>query len=149
MKSVLAIFLFTTLMISQTVNATPKLKIPIPYGTEEKIIKVLDLPDDEMFKTSDGKYFDIGAKYTKSHIVWLSYKNTKPEIVGYVEDGDEYVPLTEEELKEIEEVAGVDIPDDVKATFFDRIGSKIVFGIIGLLIIWGIIPKKSKKDPEA
>ena len=103
-----SLLLLTTVFLSQIVFA--RARIPIPYGESEEIIKIVDLPDNENFQLDDGTYFDIGSKYTISHILWLAYSNTEPEIVGYV-DGDEetYIEFTPEELKQIAEMAEIEI----------------------------------------
>ncbi len=125
-----------------------RVRIPVPYGTEEKIIKVLDLPDTEYFKLKDGSYFDIGSKYTKSHLVWLSYSNTEPQIVGYVANGDTYLELSAEQLLEIEENANVSIPKTGSISFFDKYVGKGVFGLLGLLILYGIYNSIFNKDED-
>ena len=127
--------------------AIAKARIPIPYGEAQKIVKVTDLPDTEEFQLEDGRYFDIGKMYTISHIVWLPYSNTDAIITGYVDD-ETYVELSPEELKEIAALAKVEIPETVTASFFDRLGGKIILGLVGLVILYGIYASYFGKDEE-
>lgn len=122
--------------------------IPIPYGESEELVLVEDLPDTEAFQLEDGTYYDLGKKYTISHIVWLAYSNTEPVYVGYAEDGEAYLDLTPEDLELIVQEAGITLPEELKASFFHRIGGKIVLGIIGLFIIYSIYSNYFGKDDE-
>ncbi len=129
-------------------NIIGRAKIPIPYGEKEKIVKIVDLPDTEEFQLEDGRFFDIGIKYTISHIVWLPYSNTEPIVTGYVDD-ETFVELTEEEIKQIASFAKVEIPNDASASFFDRIGGKIILGILLLIVVYGIYSSYfGKKEDE-
>jgi hypothetical protein len=128
-------------------NGIAKMGIPIPYGEEEKIVKIIDLPDTDEFKLDDGTFFDIGSMYTISHIVWLPYSNTEPKIVGYVND-DTYLDLSEDDLKRIKEITNLNIPTTATATFFDRIGGKIGLGILGLIVLYGVYSSYFGKDKD-
>lgn len=128
-----------------------KLHIPVPYGTEEKVIKILDFPDTEMFQTEDSSYFDLGSKYTKSHIVWLSYSNTEPILVGIVEgkDGENlYLDLSPEILAEIEKALKIELPTEGSISFFDKFIGKGILGILILIILYGLYLKYIKKEDE-
>lgn len=146
MKITITIFTLAAALFSQLSFA--KARIPIPYGTADKIIKMVDLPDQEEFQLEDGRYFDIGSYYTINHIVWLAYSSSDPQIVGYVEDSDEYLVFTPEELKQIAEIANVEIPAEAEVSFMHRVGGKIILGIIGLFVIYGIYSSYFSKDEE-
>ena len=139
--TLLFIFLYST-------SAVMARGIPIPYGESEELVLVEELPDTEAFLLEDGTYFDLGQKYTISHIVWLAYSNTEPEYVGYANDGESYLDLTQEELLAIVQEAGITLPDELKPTFFHRIGGKIILGIIGLFILYSIYSNYFGKDEE-
>ncbi len=145
MKLSKLIFLFIFITSTTAVMARG---IPIPYGESEELVLVEELPDTEFFMLDDGTFFDLGQKYTISHIVWLAYSNTEPEYVGYAEDGESYLDLSEEELQAIVQEAGITLPDELKPTFFHRIGGKIVLGIIALFIIYSIYSNYFGKDDE-
>ncbi|MFS4447414.1 hypothetical protein [Maribacter sp. 2307UL18-2] len=146
MKITITIFTLVAALFSQLSFA--KARIPIPYGTADKIIKMVDLPDQEEFQLEDGRYFDIGSYYTINHIVWLAYSSSEPQIVGYVEDSDEYLVFTPEELKQIAEIANVEIPAEAEVSFMHSVGGKIILGIIGLFVIHGIYSSYFSKDQE-
>jgi len=124
-----------------------KARIPIPYGEKQKIVKIVDLPDTEDFQLDDGTYFDIGKMYTISHIVWLPYSSTDAVLTGYVDD-ETYVELTPEQIKEIAAHAKVEIPESVSPTFFDRIGGKILIGLIVAGAVYFFFIRKSDDDEE-
>jgi hypothetical protein len=142
----LPVFLVLFVFYSQISMA--KARIPIPYGTEEKIIKLVELPDTEDFQLEDGTYFDIGSRYVKSHILWLSYSNTEPVIVGYANDGESYLDITPEQLTEIAKMANVEIPTEGSVSFFDKIVGKILLGILVLIILYGLYSKYIKKEED-
>jgi len=146
MTSKLSLLLLLFAFYCQTNFA--KARIPIPYGEEEKIIKLVDLPDTDDFKLDDGSYFDIGSMYTKSHLLYLSYSNTEPILVGYVNEGESYVDLTAEQLAEIGKIANVEIPTEVSVSFFDKILGKLILGILGLIIIYGIYSSYFSKNKD-
>ncbi|WP_157578101.1 hypothetical protein [Tenacibaculum ovolyticum] len=142
----------TTLLLIcslSSLSVFSKARIPVPYGTEEKIIKIQDLPDTEDFKLKDGRYFDIGSKYTKSHLLWLSYSNTEPEIVGFIK-GDEstFLKLSAEDLKRIEEITGVQIPKKGEVSFFDKFIGKGLLGVLALFVLYGLYDRFFGKDDE-
>ncbi|QWX84005.1 hypothetical protein H0I23_16385 [Cellulophaga sp. HaHaR_3_176] len=128
-------------------SAIARARIPIPYGDEQRIVKVADLPDTEEYQIEDGRYFDIGKMYTISHIVWLPYNNTEVIYAGYVDD-ETYVELSADEIKTIAAAANIKISEEASASFFDRIGGKIILGLLGLIILYGIYTTYFGKDSE-
>lgn len=149
LRSALIVVLFV--LVSQASFA--KLRIPIPYGTEDKIIKVMDFPDTEMFQLEDGSYFDLGSKYTKSHIVWLSYSNTEPVLVGFVEGvgnlEPSYLDLTPEMLVRLGNIPDITIPEKASISFFDKIVGKFLLGLLLIGILYGLYLQYIKKEEKA
>lgn len=145
MKSLITLLTLATVLFSQVSFAKG---IPIPYGTKDKIIKMVDLPDQEEFQLEDGRYFDIGSYYTIKHIVFLAYSSSDAQIVGYIEDSDEYLEFTPEELKEIAALANVEIPAEAEVSFMDKIGGKVLLGIIALAAAYGIFTSYFSKDED-
>ncbi len=141
-------FVVTLVLFLNVYAVYGKARIPIPYGTEEKIIKIVDLPDTEDFKLEDGSYFDIGSMYTKSHLLWLSYSNSDPKIVGFVEGADMYLDLNAEQLAEIEKISGKTIPKTGSISFFDKFLGKGILGLLVLLVIYGIYSSFFGKEEE-
>ena len=137
----LAAALFTQLSFA-------KVGIPIPYGSEEKTIQMIELPDTEDFKYDDGRYFDIGSFYTKDHIVWLAYNTNEPEIVGYFEGSDDYLEISSEQLEEICKLANIEVPTEGEISFMDKIGGKVILGILVLIIAYGIFKNATGKEED-
>ncbi len=146
MKLKLSIFTVFVFFLSQTSFA--KLRIPIPYGSEEKIIKIQDFPDTELFQLEDGTYFDLGSKYIKSHFLWLSYSNTEPILVGYIDGQDSYLELTPEILAEISKVPDITLPEEGSISFFDKIIGKLLLGILAIAVLFGLYSKYIKKETD-
>lgn len=146
MKGTVVVFTLTATFFSQ--YSLAKAKIPIPYGRTDKIIKIVDLPDQEEFQLEDGRYFDIGSYYAINHIAWLAYSNSEPQLVGYLDDSDEYLTLTPEELEQIASIANIDIPEKANVSFMHGFGGKIILGSIGLIAAYGIYSSYFSKDEE-
>jgi hypothetical protein len=142
MKVIVALLFFGTVFFVHDAKAG----IPIVYGDADKIIKVADLPQNEQYQTKlEGKltHFDIGYMYTKSHIMWIPYNTSNGKFVGYI-DKDNYLELTPDDLQQIKAQEKITLSDSY-ISFWDKIGGRVVFGLVILLIIWGMIPSKNKE----
>lgn len=128
MKTALTLCTITCALFSQMIFA--KVHFPVPFGSQEKIIKMRDLPDRPEFQLEDGTYFDIGSMYTIRHIFWLAYSNSESKLVGYVNSQDKYIEFTQEELQNIAAQAKIRLPERAKISFFDKYISKSLLVII-------------------
>ncbi|MET6998161.1 hypothetical protein [Chitinophaga defluvii] len=146
MKVIVALLFSVTVFFAHEARAG----IPIVYGSADKIVKVADLPQNEQYETKlDGKptHFDIGYMYTKSHIMWIPYNTSNGKFVGYV-DGDNYLELTPEDIQQITAQEKITLAGSY-VSFWDKTGGRIVFGLIILLILYGIFSGSGKdKKPE-
>lgn len=99
---------------------------PVTFGPHEKLVKVCDLPDTEEYKSSDGKLFDFGYKYTLFDVFYLPiFEKGEGEIVGYIDD-DNYVLLSENDIQTIaKENKITNLAGMVKLPFWDEWGGKI------------------------
>jgi hypothetical protein len=125
--------------------------IPIIYGKKDKIVKVADLPRNDTYNASVAgipKHFDIGFLYTKSHILFIPYSVSDGKYVGYI-DNENYVELTPEEVKQITGAEKISLPSSPPFSFWDKTGGKIVFGILGLIILYGVYASLTEKKEEA
>ena len=131
MKTVVSIIFTLSMLCFQSAKAN--FSIPSPIGSYERIIKVRELTDTPQFQLKDGTYYDIGSMYEIKHIFGLSFSNTNPEYVGYINSQDKYVEITPKELNTIIATTRILIPQNAKISFFDRFLSKplLLFIAIG------------------
>jgi hypothetical protein len=128
-------------------SAVQAKKTPIIYGTIEKVIKVNELPNKKEYTSSAGQHFDIGYMYTKKHILFMPYSVTNGKFVGYI-DGDNYVELSESDLKEITAAEKITLPSNVTLPFWDRLGGKLALGAAGVIILIGLFLKVKGSTDE-
>lgn len=113
----------------------------IVYGTSDKMEKVADLPDGEDYQTTEGQNFDMGIKYSVFHIFWVPLwvtEEAKP--CGYI-DNDNYVELTDEDVKSITETNKIDMAGKIKASFWNSYGGKLILALILVVIAVGMLAK--------
>ncbi len=90
----LLLFLFVTSGISNTALAKNKRFIFFSVKNEV-LVKVVDLPDVPQLKRKDGKYLDLGYKFTTVGGSW----------VGYIGSDKRYIKLNEQALQAMLTVA--------------------------------------------
>ena len=125
-----------------------KVKIPIPFGATQKIIHVMDLPDQKAFQMEDGRYFDVGSHYEIHHVLWMSFSYSEPQLIGYLGTSDEYVVLTPKMLQAINKAVDVDTTVVAEVLFRDKIGGKIGLSILALFGLYGIYLSYFSKVPK-
>ncbi|MFS4491744.1 hypothetical protein [Maribacter sp. 2308TA10-17] len=129
---------FVLALIFNSYFFASKIGIPAPFGTQEKIIKVRELPDNFEFRIRDGSNYDIGSLYMVKRFFWLGYSYGEPKYVGYLNSQKKYAPFTSEELKQIAERAKIQIPKAPEISFFDRYISRLLLlCILGLSGFYG------------
>ncbi|MDE6332948.1 MAG: hypothetical protein K2L80_10175, partial [Muribaculaceae bacterium] len=129
-------------------------KIPVVYGTLEKINEIATLPSD--YDDEDGAY-SLGYKYTMAHLFWVPLWQTDEGKVVAIHQGDDETWydidewLDDSELRDvILSDAGVnDIAELQQMPFWDAWGGKLLVGGILLVIIAGAVMGRSGKDEEA
>lgn len=117
--------------------AAPAHAKPVIYGTEEKVIKVADLPNDERFALNPVQYLDVGYCYKQLQIFYLPVWNWNEKYCGYVNDST-YTDTTREEFLEVAKATGLDTAWDdgkPKISVWERIGGKAALGGIVLLLL--------------
>ncbi|MFN0218126.1 MAG: hypothetical protein ACKVP4_04830 [Hyphomicrobium sp.] len=97
--------------------------VPIPGGSSGNIVKVLDLPDTALFRRPDGRYVDLGYRFTSGDA---------GDWVGYVGSSTQYLPLSKDALNGMMMVAGLkELPPPPTRTSSG--------GMVALLIVAGVI----------
>lgn len=101
------------------------------FGSNEKVIKIHDLPNTEDYTSSDGKLFDFGYKYTLFNIVFLPvFEQGEGQIVGYIDD-ENYVLLSDDDIKDLAKNNNIDnLQRLVNIPFWDVWGGKITLGFV-------------------
>lgn len=99
--------------------------VPIPGASSGNIVKVRDLPDTPLFQRPDGRYVDLGYRFTSGDA---------GEWVGYVGSSSKYLPLSESALKGMMMVAGMsELPPPPKRGSSGGGGLMMLLGIAGLV----------------
>lgn len=123
--------------------------IPIFYSTgSEKIAKVADFPQTELFTDATGAHFDAGIMYKQVSLMFVPLWNYDVQWCGMV-DEDTYVQITKEQLDEIAKTAGITLPESGKVPMWDAFGGKaIVAVLLAGLAFFLLSGNKDDKDDE-
>jgi hypothetical protein len=146
-KLILALALAGALSLAAT-NASARGFII--YSNGEKLEITQKFPETEDFTFDDGEHMNLGVMYNQFSIFWIpmwNYGETKWVFVNDKRDSysDE---LTAEDIETLRTEYGFDIPDEPKIGFWNRVGGKIVWGIIIALILCAWWWTREKKKPE-
>ena len=139
------IFLMALLSIA-FYTSTMARGIPVPYCSKcEYITVVADLPDSTQFYSDEYKgYMDIGYKYEQFWLVWLPIWNSNGEYCLTIKDQDVFFDITSAELNDIAQKYNIKLPSN-PIPLWDKIGGKVIIGLLIALIIWGYLGKSKKK----
>ena len=144
-KTALACALIATTFAPQAYAAG----LPVVYGTQEKVIKVHELPNEAPFLAENGKYaVDVGYCYKQIRVFFLPIWNTNERYCGYIND-ETYTDTSREEFLEISKALSLDTAWDngqPKIPFWDRIGGKLTLG--GMVLLAGLWSKFKKRNEE-
>jgi hypothetical protein len=97
----------------------------------ETVVKIADFPDVPEYQMDDGTYVDAGFIYKSVSIVFCPVWNYDFRWAGSLGADDTYLPIEEQELRDLAATAGVTLPatpDAVELPFWNRIGGKLVVG---------------------
>lgn len=98
----------------------------------EKMIKVAEFPDSPEFQNPEGYYIDAGLKYKQISLFFIPIWNYELSPIGYINQSS-YLSMTQSDLEELAQSAGVTLPDNPKPSFWERIGGKLVI-VVGLVL---------------
>ena len=132
-RTALAFTIYLTLIPNQSAEA-----FIFDYDGE-KIVKIMELPDTDTFKTSEGDYFDVGAVYKRFRIFWITIWNYNIRWCGYIRDGSRYIPFTYDELKQYTDAASLPLEDNIQLPFWDAWGGKLLIVVAIALAIGGAV----------
>lgn len=111
---------------------------------DEKIIKVMELPDNSDFTSADGDFIDLGYRYQQVTIFFIPIWNYNGKWCGYIGKDDYYWNLSKEDFLPYLSHYGLPMPDKPNIPFWDEIGGKLLMGF--LLIGYIYFSYFAKKD---
>ena len=116
------------------------------YSTGEKVNVVKQLPDSAVI---DDMHVNLGVMYEQFSIFWIpvwNYGETKYVLINDKEDT--YYDLDAEEIEMIKTTFQIKVPEKPSIGFWNRIGGKIIWSAVILLVIYGWLPSRKKNDEE-
>ena len=139
------------LLVVGFTNASARAKIP--FGKKEVITIVSELPDNEMYETSEGskEYIELATLHEEFNIAWILplWITKEPKLVLYNEKSDTYYDASDEEMNEILAENKIKKEDVLKVPFYNKYGGKAVLLVIIGLIAWSYLGKKDEDEVEA
>jgi len=132
-KAFLTLALFGALFL--TANTASAGGVPIIlYSSGEKIEVVKQLPDDALI---DGQHVNLGVMYDQFSIFWIPMWNYgEKKFVLVNNKKDTYYEFTEEDVEILKNEFNVIVPEKPTIGFWNRIGGKLVWGAIILIVIF-------------
>jgi len=124
---------------------------------DEKIIKVIDLPDiNDLYNPSEATYVDLGYRFQQVNIFFVPVWNYNGQWCGYIGKDDMYIPMTEgdwsaffdSQVFPLISYHGLSFPDKPKLPFWDEYGGKLLIGIILALFLYFTYFVKDENDLE-
>lgn len=129
---------------------TVSAKAKIPFGKKEVITVVAELPDNEMYETSEGskEYLELATLHEEFNIAWILplWITQEPKLVLYNEKSETYYDVPENEMNEILTENKITKEDVLKVPLYNRYGGKAILIIIIGLIIWSYVSKSDDDD---
>lgn len=92
--------------------AKPAQAAPVFFGWGgDKIVKIADLPQTQDYLNTEGKHVDLGYRFKQVTVFFIPIYNYDEHWCGYLnEELDAYVPLSDEQARDIARSAGVTLP---------------------------------------
>ncbi|MCA9523019.1 MAG: hypothetical protein KC609_18720 [Myxococcales bacterium] len=124
-------------------NASAKV---ILWGTGEKIMKVMDLPDNQVFyDVRQKKNVDVGYIWKRFTLFFIPVWTWDGRFCGYIGQDDKYLIIEEQKFRDLVKSQGLKFPDKPKLPFWERLGGKLALG--GVLIAFlgvGLLRRRSE-----
>ena len=149
MKNLKNIILLAFLVFGIT-NVSARAKIP--FGKKEVITIVSELPDNEMYETSEGskEYLELATLHEEFNIAWILplWITQEPKLVLYNEKSDTYYEVSEEEMNEILTENKIKKEDVLNVPFYNKYGGKVLLIILIGLVAWSYMGKKEEETAK-
>ena len=138
-------------LIAGFTSASARAKIP--FGKKEVITIVSELPDNEMYETSEGskEYLELATLHEEFNIAWILplWITKEPKLVLYNEKSDTYYDASDAEMDEILAENKIKREDVLKVPFYNKYGGKAILLVIIGLVAWSYLGKKDDDEVEA
>ena len=125
----------------------------IPFGKKEVITIVSELPDNEMYETSEGskEYLELATLHEEFNIAWFLplWITQEPKLVLYNEKSEMYYDVPENEMTKILTENKIVKEDVLKVPLYNKYGGKAILLVIIGLIVWSYLGKKDDDEVEA
>ena len=133
----------------------------------ESLVKIADFPQTPEFQNykkpkeikgaitpfvwnkslaDQGKHIDAGFRYKQVDFIFMPIWNYDVTWCGYVSE-DQYIELTESEMKQYASLAGVKLPDSFPITFWEKYGAKIL--AFFFFLFWLLTRSGGKSETKA
>jgi len=142
-KIIFALALFVGLFLSTTTVSA----IPVLYSSGKKVEMVKEIPN----LVVDDERFNLGVMYDQFSIFWIpmwNYGETKYVLFSEDKNSYTYLDLDAEDLAIIKEEFNVDFPDKPTIGFWNRIGGKLIWGLVILAAVAGWWWTRNDDDEE-
>jgi len=138
--------LFTVLFVLFALGASQKIEAKgvIVYHDGPTFKTIKELPQDQ---TIEGKHVNLGIAFEQFGLFWLPLWNYGDVKYALVTDNEEEAwEIDEETLAELKSEFNLDIADTPSIPFWHKVGLKPVVILLLILIIWGYIPSKKRRE---
>ncbi len=140
------ITLFFALFLTLNLSFAGSIPIPVCFPCEY-IAEVKSLPADSTFLGEWNDPLDVGYRHKQISILWVPIWNYEGEYCLTNKARDTYYDILPEEKKFLAAKHDIDF-DANPLSFWDKIGGKLVLGLLILLALYGTFGR-SKDEPEA
>lgn len=137
--------LVSLMFVSTAASAKGLISIVYSYGATFETTNYL--PDSVII---NGRHVNFGVGYEQLAIFWIPMWNYGiTEYVLVTDNGDEAYNLDEYELEYIRKTYGIDTTTLPSISFWNKIGGKVIWGIVIALIYLGYFAKQKNDDENA
>lgn len=138
--------LLTTIITLFSIHfVSAKAKIPLCFPCET-IQTIQELPTDSEIQKLAGQKVNLSYLNNEYGILWMSIWNTKGRYVLSDISNNTYFEVDPQAAKILKEKHNFDVETaQSPLSFWKKIGGKLVFAIIIVLLIWANIPSKKEE----
>ena len=123
--------------------------VPIPVCFPcEYIAEVQELPADSTFLGEFNDPLDVGYRHKQISILWVPIWNYEGEFCLTNKNKDTYYDILPLEKKMLSATYKIDFESN-PLSFWDKIGGKLVWGLVLVLALYGSLGRKKGEKEEA